>query len=197
MSNIPANNPPNVVVADDDDPDEPGRAIRVDLRIADAIRCPIDPSAVVRCVRVAAGSRGFARGEITVLITDDAEIHQINRDHLDHDYPTDVISFGYVAQDATIEGELVVSAEMAAATCEDHRVSPATELQLYLIHGTLHVAGMDDQNPSDRAAMRVAERSVFEMLGNVETDRLSVDPPSVASPRWTSGERSDKSERLS
>ncbi len=56
-------------------------------------------AAICRAVRQAAQYRGFGRGSIGVLITDDETIHEINARHLSHDYPTDVISFGYTQAD--------------------------------------------------------------------------------------------------
>ena len=159
------------------DPAEPARAIRVEVRIADSVldRCPIDSNVATQCVRAAAAVRSFFKGEISVLITDDPEIHQVNRDHLQHDYPTDVISFGYHAESQTIDGDLVVSVDTADAMAVRHGISRATELQLYLIHGTLHLGGMDDHDPADRLAMRTAEREVLRRLANPEADQLKVD----------------------
>ena len=53
---------------------------------------------------------GFARGEISIAVVDDAAIHRVNRDFLGHDYPTDVVSFALGRESEAIDGELVVSA---------------------------------------------------------------------------------------
>jgi rRNA maturation RNase YbeY len=102
--------------------------------------------------------------DVSISIVDDPTIHRLNREHLDHDWPTDVISFVFEDQDKKIEGEIIASADTAA------RLSPAAgwtqddELLLYVIHGLLHLAGMDDINPEDRHQMRLVERECLLAL---------------------------------
>ena len=72
------------------------------------------------------------------------------RRHLGHDWPTDVISFGLSEPgDPTLAGELVVSAEMAAATAREAGADPSAELALYVVHGLLHLCGLDDRTAED------------------------------------------------
>lgn len=128
--------------------------------------------------------RHFDRGEIGIRVTTDLAIHQINRDHLGHDYPTDVISFSYSATPPRIEGELVVSVDTATERANDLGWSLEHELLLYVIHGTLHITGMDDHKPEDRLAMRGAERQVMLQLGIHNIDQYAADgetSPDVAS----------------
>ncbi len=120
---------------------------------------------IVRAVRQAARYRGFERGSIGVLVTDDVTIHEINVRHLDHDYPTDVISFGYTQADNFVEGELVASWDTAQREAGEYGWTAIHELLLYVVHGTLHVCGMDDQTEEDAEMMRVAERDVLQSLG--------------------------------
>ncbi|MCC9601822.1 rRNA maturation RNase YbeY [Stieleria sp. JC731] len=115
--------------------------------------------------KAAAAFRGFDQGQLGVLITDDASIHEINRDHLHHDYPTDVISFPYAATGDHLEGELVVSIETAAENAKEYDSTTDVELLLYVIHGVLHIGGMDDHEDHDRQEMRDAERAVLARLG--------------------------------
>lgn len=119
--------------------------------------------------------RDFDQGEIGIRVTTDAAIHQINRDHLGHDYPTDVISFSYSANSPRIEGELVVSVDTAAERAKDLGWSLEHELLLYVVHGTLHITGMDDHEPQDRLAMRGAERKVMLQLGINNIDQYAAD----------------------
>ena len=120
---------------------------------------------IVEAIRSAAMVRGFRSGQIGVRVTDDAAIHEINVRHLGHDYPTDVISFPYSDDEDWIEGELVVSVDTAEQHASAADWSWENELLLYMIHGTLHIAGMDDHDEGDRAEMREAERRVLRMLG--------------------------------
>lgn len=123
----------------------------------------------------ASSLRDFDQGEIGIRVTTDAAIHQINREYLGHDYPTDVISFPYAASQPHIEGELVVSVDTASERAGDLGWSFEHELLLYVVHGTLHLTGMDDQQPEDRRAMRSAERDVMLQLGVGDIDQYAAD----------------------
>ncbi len=140
------------------------------IQVPLTIEVEIDPSidyteSICRAVRCAAQYRGFRRGSIGVLITDDETIHEINAKHLSHDYPTDVISFGYTQSDDLVEGELVASWDTAKREAVEYGWSALDELLLYVVHGTLHICGMDDQNEKDAKMMRIAERDVMQLLG--------------------------------
>jgi len=116
-------------------------------------------------VRKAAGQLGFTRGSIGVLITDDVTIHEINHKHLQHDYPTDVISFAYSADGQMIEGELVASIDTARREASELGCAVVHELLLYVIHGALHICGLGDQTDDQQSLMRTAEQSVLRSLG--------------------------------
>ena len=118
--------------------------------------------------------------ELSVAIVDDQEIHRVNREHLDHDCPTDVISFLYSADRTepegrgrtaarrgaglAMEGELVVSDETARREAPKHGLSPASELELYIVHGLLHLCGYDDLTPGERKVMRRRERELMRLV---------------------------------
>jgi probable rRNA maturation factor len=115
-----------------------------------------------------------------VAIVSDVKIHAINREHLDHDFPTDVISFLYSGRRALeesrgpgparrgagleIEGELVVSDETALREAPSHGWPPASELELYLVHGLLHLCGYDDLSQPERRVMRRRERELMALI---------------------------------
>ena len=129
---------------------------------------------MVSAARQAANFRGFGGGRIGIRITDDVTIRDLNKTHLGHDYATDVISFSYSAGTNDLCGELVASAETAARLSRDDWTATA-ELSLYIVHGTLHITGMDDQVPEDRRAMRDAEEKIMKMLGFPHIDRFGAD----------------------
>ncbi|MBI5395361.1 MAG: rRNA maturation RNase YbeY [Verrucomicrobia bacterium] len=95
--------------------------------------------------------------DLSIALVDDAAIAEINQRFLNHTGPTDVISFNLGGG----TGEIIVSAERAAIVARQLRRKPAAELALYLVHGLLHLAGMDDHTPAQRRAMRTAERRVL------------------------------------
>lgn len=121
--------------------------------------------------------QGVAVAEIVIALVDDATIHQVNREHLEHDFPTDVISFIYEAfRDADdsdkavnvrgyglhLDGELVISVETAIRMAEEYNWEVIDELRLYLVHGLLHLCGYDDLSDEERVLMRAAEREVLK-----------------------------------
>ncbi|MDX1928270.1 MAG: rRNA maturation RNase YbeY [Pirellulaceae bacterium] len=100
----------------------------------------------------------------SISIVDDPTIHRLNREHLDHDWPTDVISFVFDDEDGQIDGEIIASIDTAARLAQQAAWPTADELLLYIIHGLLHLAGLDDINPEDRDNMRKAERDCLLAL---------------------------------
>ena len=138
--------------------------ITVDPSVADEVPGDCTDAAITAAVRVAAASQGFHRGEIGVRLTGDDEIHRINARHLGHDYPTDVISFGYDAESPRLEGELVLSVQTASANAAEWGRFVTEEILLYVVHGTLHIAGLDDADPDSIARMRFHETSVMRDL---------------------------------
>ncbi len=153
----------------------PEHEIVVDVLIGPVICSPLTPERICEVVVAAARLRGFDCGQIGVRITDDPTIHEINRNHLQHDYPTDVISFDYGSCESTIDGELVVSLETAQKNAEEMSWQVEHELALYIVHGTLHIAGMDDQDSDARLKMRQAEQEVLRRLNVELTEAFSPD----------------------
>lgn len=117
---------------------------------------------------LSAAIEGVLRGEaidqadISLAIIDDRRMHELNARYLNHDEPTDVLSFLLDSRPGYIEGEIIVSAETAAARAGEFGWSPIDELLLYIIHGTLHLVGYDDCDPADGAAMREREKVYLE-----------------------------------
>jgi probable rRNA maturation factor len=122
--------------------------------------------------------------EVSVAIVDDPAIHTLNRQFLDHDEPTDVLSFSLHDEksggstEGQIDGEIVLSAETARRRAAEFHWSPRDEVVLYLVHGLLHLAGHDDQTPEDRTAMRTREQTVLAHWGL--SPRYDEDGPASA-----------------
>ena len=131
----------------------------------DADRAFLD--GLVRRVLIA---EGIEHASISIALVDDATIRAINRRHLAHDWPTDVISFDLSEPgDRALTGELVVSTEMAAATAKEAGVDPRAELALYVVHGLLHLCGIDDQEIEDAEIMRRRENEILQSEGLINT----------------------------
>jgi probable rRNA maturation factor len=120
-----------------------------------------------KAVRLILKEAGIEQGEISIAIVDDARMHALNRQYLQHDYPTDVLSFT-LERDKTaksLDGEIIASADYAAREATHYGWSADDELLLYVIHGCLHLVGHDDQTPDGLAAMRVAESEHLARFG--------------------------------
>jgi probable rRNA maturation factor len=116
-------------------------------------------------VRRVLAEAAIAAARVSLAVVDDPTIHELNREFLGHDYATDVLSFLLERPPAAIEGEIVVSAETAAAEAPRYGWSAAEELLLYVIHGALHLVGYDDHSAAKRAEMRARERAHLEHWG--------------------------------
>ena len=110
---------------------------------------------------------GVKSGKINVVLVTSDTILQYNRDFLQHDYPTDVISFPTEDRRAEgyLEGEILVCTEVAKERAEEFSWTAEDELLLYVIHGMLHLTGFDDVMPEQQAVMREKERMYLETLG--------------------------------
>ncbi len=147
------------------DPDSLSSEILVEISDTQS-RLKIDHEALTQLICNVLHAEDVRRGSLSIAVVDDATIQAINRRHLGHDWPTDVISFLLSEPgDALLAGELIVSAEMAATTAAETEVPPWDELALYVVHGLLHLCGYDDLAPDDRDAMRRREGEVLARLG--------------------------------
>lgn len=104
---------------------------------------------------------GIAEAQVSIVMVDDASIAKLHEKFLNDPEPTDVLSFLLERSPAVLEGEVVVSAEMALAVAPRYRHAAEDELLLYVIHGALHLVGYDDTTPRKRSVMRKQEREYF------------------------------------
>ena len=125
----------------------------------------VDEERLIAAARTVVGDAGYQEGELSIAVVDDAQMHELNRRHLDHDYPTDVLSFVFDAEDGRIEGEIIVSADYAAREAARFQWSTMDELLLYVIHGALHLVGHDDQTPEAKELMREQEIKYLRQFG--------------------------------
>jgi probable rRNA maturation factor len=126
---------------------------------------PIDRKQMREIVRVVLEGEGVADAEISLAFVDNPTIHTLNKRYLDHDEPTDVLSFP-LSEPASkkLACELVIGAEVAQAQARERGHDVQVELALYVIHGLLHLCGFDDKSESAAAAMRRRERHYLQAL---------------------------------
>lgn len=106
-------------------------------------------------------------GEIRFIFIEDEYSRKINKQYLNHDYPTDVISFPFESTNQYVEGEVYVNVEQAAEQAADYKVSLEEEVWRLMIHGILHLLGENDSTSSEREKMRQKEDhylAKFELL---------------------------------
>ena len=95
-------------------------------------------------------------GEVGYLFCDDEHILEVNREYLGHDYYTDIITFDYCEGD-TISGDLVISLDTVRTNAEKFHKDYDEELHRVIIHGILHLCGLNDKGPGERELMEAAE----------------------------------------
>jgi probable rRNA maturation factor len=111
----------------------------------------------------------LAVGDITIVLTDDDQLHELNLDFLGIDAPTDVLSFPASESDpetgAAYLGDILISIPRAAkqASVAGHQLTD--EVQLLVVHGTLHLVGHDHAKAEEKAKMWRAQTEVLERLG--------------------------------
>lgn len=120
-----------------------------------------DTSAWVKAV---AASYGKKVGEIAYIFVDDEEILRVNREYLQHDYYTDIITFDYTEGD-TISGDLFISLHTVRTNAEQFDKPYEEELHRVIIHGILHLCGINDKGPGERELMEAAEDKALAMRG--------------------------------
>jgi probable rRNA maturation factor len=95
-------------------------------------------------------------GDISFIITGDTEIRNINREFLDHDYFTDVITFNY-NKGNIVGGEIYISKDTVVSNAKEYKVNMQDELKRVIIHGVLHLTDLDDKTEGEREIMRKSE----------------------------------------
>jgi probable rRNA maturation factor len=124
----------------------------------------VDHANLVRLVETVLTAEKRTDTSISIALVDNETIHALNRKHLGHDWPTDVISFPLSSPDEPVlAGELVVSGEMAAATAAELGAEPSDELHLYVVHGLLHLCGYDDRAEARTDQMRRREEELLAL----------------------------------
>lgn len=113
-------------------------------------------------IKRVAASYGRKVGEIGYLFCDDEKILEVNREYLQHDYYTDIITFDY-DEDDIISGDLVISLDTVKSNAELFHKKYDEELHRVIIHGILHLCGINDKGPGEREIMEAAENKALAM----------------------------------
>jgi probable rRNA maturation factor len=133
-------------------------------------RHPVDEAQLTEAASAVLQDSAFSSAAISLAVVDDETIHELNRRHLDHDWPTDVLSFVLEDDGDHLEGEVIMSADTAVTAADELGHSAAEEQLLYVIHGMLHLVGHDDKSEAAAQEMRTAEARYLQQFG-VELSR--------------------------
>ena len=113
-------------------------------------------------IKRVAAEYGRKVGEIGYMFVDDEKILEVNREYLGHDYYTDIITFDYDEGDR-INGDLVISLDTVRTNAEQFGKQYDDELRRVIIHGILHLCGINDKGPGEREIMEEAENRALAM----------------------------------
>ena len=113
-------------------------------------------------VKRVAASYGRKVGDVAYIFCDDEEILRVNRQYLQHDYYTDIITFDY-DEDDVISGDLFISLDTVRTNAEQLGLPYEQELNRVIIHGILHLCGINDKGPGEREIMEAAENKALAM----------------------------------
>ncbi len=113
-------------------------------------------------IKAVAQTYGRKVGEVGYMFVNDEKILEINNEYLGHDYYTDVITFDYDEGDV-VNGDIVISIDTVRTNAEMFGKAYEDELYRVIIHGILHLCGLNDKGPGEREIMEKAENKALEM----------------------------------
>lgn len=131
---------------------------------ADGVKMPnIRKRTISAWIKAVAATFGRKVGEIGYMFVDDEKILEVNNEYLGHDYYTDIITFDYDEGD-TISGDLVISLDTVRTNAEKFGKDYNEELHRVIIHGILHLCGINDKGPGEREIMEAHENKALALL---------------------------------
>ena len=132
--------------------------------INDNIPMPnIDFRKVEQWIKAVAAQYGFSVGELNYIFCDDEKILAVNREFLQHDYYTDVITFDYSTR-TRVNGDIYISLDTVATNAQQVGAPFLHELHRIIIHGLLHLTGQADKTPETKAQMTAKEEDALQRL---------------------------------
>lgn len=127
----------------------------------DGVKMPkIKRREVTAWIKSVAASHGMKIGDIAYIFCNDDKIIEVNREYLQHDYYTDIITFDYT-EDNIISGDLFISLDTVRSNSEMLGVSYMQELYRVIIHGILHLCGINDKGEGEREIMEMHENNAL------------------------------------
>lgn len=135
----------------------------IDWEIQNTEMPAIDRTLLERWIVAVAAEHDRIIGALVYIFCDDERIIEVNREFLQHDYYTDIITFDY-SRRKLISGDMFISLDTVASNAEQLGVDYADELHRVIIHGVLHLCGINDKGPGEREIMERHENRALELL---------------------------------
>jgi probable rRNA maturation factor len=124
---------------------------------------PMKRRKITNWIKMVADSYQKKAGDIAFIFCSDEKILEINNQYLKHDYYTDIITFDYSEND-TISGDLFISLDTVKSNADQFGADYNTELNRIIIHGVLHLCGINDKAPGEREHMTECENKALSLL---------------------------------
>ena len=118
-------------------------------------------------IKAVAATYGRKTGDIGYMFVDNEKILEVNKEYLGHDYYTDIITFDY-DEDDVISGDLVISLDTVRTNAEKFGKEYTEELNRVIIHGILHLCGINDKGPGEREIMEANENKALAILASLQ-----------------------------
>jgi len=113
-------------------------------------------------IKKVAEVHGFCVGDVSYIFCSDEHILNVNKEYLQHDYYTDIITFDYTEK-KRISGDIFISLDTVASNAEKFGVAYEEELYRVIIHGVLHLCGINDKSPEERVVMEKEEDEALKL----------------------------------
>ncbi len=136
--------------------------------LADGVKLPdLDYPLIEKWIDSVVASFQRITGPLTYIFCDDQKILEVNREFLQHDYFTDIITFDD-CRGALVRGDIFISLDTVASNAEQVGATYGQELRRVIIHGILHLCGINDKGPGEREIMESHENRALALLNNLE-----------------------------
>lgn len=123
----------------------------------------LDADRIRRWLTDVAAAHGRRIGELTYIFCSDTRILEVNRQFLQHDYYTDIITFDY-CRGRMLSGDMFISLDTVQSNAMQLGVDPDREFHRVIVHGLLHLCGINDKGPGEREIMEREEDAALALL---------------------------------
>lgn len=128
---------------------------------------PIKRRLISNWIKIIAGSYNYKVGDISYIFCSDDKILEVNKEYLQHDYYTDIITFDYT-EDSTVAGDIFISLDTVKSNSEQYKTDYIEELHRVIIHGILHLCGINDKTDAEQDYMTQCENKALEILKSIQ-----------------------------